>query len=107
MAGGTRRKVRDRDEARTLLDELADSGMDLRAFCRLKGLDGRSLQCWRTNLRRPTHAPVRLVELVPRAPHPTTTAPRYRVHLNNRMIEVDDAFRSDTLARLIDLVAAC
>ena len=105
MAAGARRKVHDRDDALALLDELADSDLDLRSFCRLKGVDGRSLQCWRTNLSRRS-PPVRLVELVPRAPLPTTTA-RYRIHRNECVIEVDDAFRSDTLTRLLDVLGAC
>ncbi len=107
MAAGARRKVRNRDDARALLEELADSGLELKVFCRRKGIDGRSLQCWRTNLsHRPPQPAVRLVELVARDARPAS-APRYRIHLNDRVIEVDDAFRSDTLARLLDVVDAC
>ena len=102
----TRRKVRSRGEAETLLDELDASGLALRAFCSERGLDGRSLQCWRLNLgRKPSQGRVvaspslRLVELaLPRA------QASYRVLVGEHTVEVDDAFREDTLARLLDVL---
>ncbi len=48
----TRRKVRDEQEARDLLDELRGSGLGMVEFCARAGVDGRSLNCWRFNLER-------------------------------------------------------
>jgi hypothetical protein len=104
----TRRKVRSRGEAEELLDELEESGLALRAFCSERGLDGRSLQCWRLNLGRKPSASVtvgppslRLVEFA----LPSARA-SYRVLVGEHAVEVDDAFREDTLARLLDVLEA-
>ena len=102
----TRRKVRSRGEAEVLLDELEASGLALRAFCSERGLDGRSLQCWRLNLgRKPSRAraatspSLRLVEFA----LPSARA-SYRVLVGEHAVEVDDAFREDTIARLLDVL---
>jgi hypothetical protein len=102
----TRRKVKSRGEAEVLLDELEASGLALRAFCSERGLDGRSLQCWRLNLgrnprpaRAAASATLRLVEFA----LPSTQA-SYRVLVGEHAVEVDDAFREDTLARLLDVL---
>ena len=103
----TRRKVRGRDDAEALLGELAASDMDFKAFCRCKGVDGRSLQWWRTHLASPrSEPPVRLAELVSKPPLRTQPV-HYRVHVADHVIEVDDAFRDETLARLIVVVSSC
>ena len=103
----TRRKVRSRGEAEVLLEELEASGLALRAFCSERSLDGRSLQCWRMNLGRkpPSQAvatavpSLRMVELS----LPPARA-SYRVLVGEHAVEVDDAFREDTLARLLDVL---
>ena len=102
----TRRKVRSRGEAEELLGELEASGLALRAFCSERGLDGRSLQCWRLNLgRKPsgrraaTTPSLRLVEFA----LPSSRA-SYRVLVGEHAVEVDDAFREDTLSRLLDVL---
>lgn len=66
------------EEAEALLDELAVSGMTVRAFAQGKGIDGRSLTAWLVNARRrrgeapaasrASPAPLRLVEVVPASP---------------------------------------
>ena len=102
MAG---RKVASRTEAEALLADWRAEGGDFKRFCRVRGLDGRSMQCWRMNLdRRSEPRPVRLLELtVPRPARP----PVYRVVVGRFTVEVGDDFHEDTLGRLLDLVAAC
>jgi len=103
----TRRKVRDRAEAVALLDGLSASGQSLAGFCRVRGIDGRSLNCWRYNVQDGTpRAPVglRLVELAAPVPLPPAV---YRVVLDGIEVEVDDQFCDDTLARLLAVVSAC
>jgi len=105
-----RRKVVDHNDAEELLDEWEGSGMEFRAFCARVGVDGRSLQCWRQNLGRrdPPAASPRLVELVRPViggePRPAAT---YRVVVGDIAVEVGDAFRDDTLARLLAVVVRC
>ncbi len=103
-----RRKARDRGEACSLLDEWSTSGLELRAFCRRRGIDGRSLHCWRLNLRdsfdEASPAPIRLVEVRPTRP---LRASHYQVTVGEVVIQVDDDFHDDTLARILRLAAAC
>ena len=101
-----RRKVRDEDDAHELLDEWEGSGLELRDFCQRRGIDGRSLHCWNLNLeaREAEPAPLRLVEVM--TPRPTCKA-AYRLSIGEVLIEVDDDFHDDTLARLIRVAAAC
>ena len=106
MVATTRRKVRSRGEALELLDELEASGQPLPTFCSSRGLDGRSLQCWRLNLGRGARPPqasssagLRLVEFELPAARAS-----YRVLVGEHAIELDDAFREDTLARLLDVM---
>jgi hypothetical protein len=105
-----RRKVVDYDDAQELLDDWEASGMDFRAFCARVGVDGRSLQCWRQNLGRreaPAAGP-RLVELVRPAPGgEIKAAATYRVVVGDIAVEVGDAFRDDTLTRLLAVVVRC
>ena len=119
----TRRKITSAEEAHRLLDELAASGEDATAFCRQAGIDGRSLNCWRLNLRRRKvdagdggTGPLRLVEVG--WPEPGAAvgvsgsracgeSGRYRVEVADAVVEVDDSFRDETLARLLAVVRAC
>lgn len=102
------RKVQDRREATDLLSELGASGESLSSFCRRRGVDGRSLQCWRTNLSRsgPREGGqgLRLVELT--LPRSQATS-RYRVHVGGATVEVEDDFQDSTLARLLAVVRSC
>jgi hypothetical protein len=101
-----RRKVADQVDAQKLLDEWTQSEVTFSAFCARRGVDGRSLRCWRMNLERSASAApvVQLVEL-------TTTAaparPSYRLHVGEITVEVDDAFSEHTLARLLRVVSSC
>ena len=106
MVATTRRKVMSRGEALELLGELDESGQALPEFCSERGLDGRSLQCWRLNLMKksqPTETPsprgLRLVEFALPAAQSS-----YRLLVGDITIEVDDAFREDTLSRLLDVM---
>ena len=110
----SRRKIGDQHEAEALLTELVRSGQDLVSFCRARGLDGRSLGCWRTNLRRRRPAPapgfahpatLRLFE-VAAAPSRPPSAASYRIRVGDIVVEVGDDFQDDTLRRLI-AVAGC
>lgn len=100
------RKVRDREDALELLDALDASGRSLSEYCRSRGIDGRSLNCWRRNLRRsrPAKEGLRLVEVAVSAPRQVA---RYRIAVDGIEIEVDDHFHDDTLARLLGVVLAC
>lgn len=105
-----RRKVVDQADAEWLLDAWDDSGLELPAFCSAQGVDGRSLQCWAMNLGRreqdPRLASLGVVELGigQRAPAPAAV---YRLVVGRVAVEVGDAFRDDTLARLLRVVSRC
>ncbi len=102
MAG---RKVVNQAEAEVLLAKWRAEAVDFRVFCRERGLDGRSLQCWRMNLtRRAGSRPVRLLELT--LPEPSKSRASYRVTVGDFTVEVGDDFREDTLGRLLGVFAA-
>lgn len=102
MSGSSRRKVRDAAEAAELLAAQADSGLSMSAWCAAEGIDGRSLSAYRSRLPA-----VRLLELaVPPASPPSAPAV-YRLVVADVVVELDDGFRADTLARLLDVVRAC
>jgi hypothetical protein len=105
-----RRKVRDGDDALELLRALSRSGLSRTEFCRRQGIDGRSLHCWELNLGRrhgqvASEAPaLRLLEVTVARPRPSVS---YRVHVGDLVVEVDDDFVDDTLARLVAVLATC
>jgi len=99
------RKIRDEAEARALLDELDHARVPLVDLCRARGLDARSLSCWRRNLQRRAPEPLRFVELVT-APAPPPAA-RYRLTVGDVAIELSDDFHPHTLARLLAAVRGC
>ena len=100
-----RRRVADQGDAERLLEEWQSGRQKFKDFCADRGVDGRSLRCWRINLDR-RHAPaVRLVEVTPRAA--TAVRSTYRVIVGEVTVELDDAFREDTLARLLEVVGRC
>ena len=99
------RKIRDEAEARALLDELDHARVPLVDLCRARGLDARSLACWRRNLQRRAPEPLRFVELVT-APAPPPAA-RYRLTVGDVAIELSDDFHPHTLARLLAAVRGC
>ena len=106
MAG---RKVEGRAHAQACLDAVAASGLSRRDWAVAHGIDGRSLHVWHRILTRKSAvaaAPLRFVELVPAT---TTSAPgaRYRLLVGPVIIEMDDGFSSEGLARLLKVVVAC
>lgn len=98
------RKIRDIQDARASLAAWEASSLALGVWAREQGIDGRSLHCWKLNLRGRTRAPARLVELVP-APRSMTA--RYTVRFDGIELELGDDFRDDTLGRLLQVLAPC
>lgn len=66
------------------------------------GIDGRSLRDWAGRLDR---APVRLVDVTPRAP--SAEGPGLRLWVEDVVVEVGDGFLPDTLARVLAVVRGC
>ena len=103
-----RRKVQNRTEAESLLAALRDSGQSLRQFCHERGIDARSLHCWRLNLSAPSKSTgsgssLRLVELVAAPGSPR----RYLVHGDGLTLEIGDDFDDASVGRLLALVRSC
>jgi hypothetical protein len=99
-----RRKINGEAEAAVLLKEWRAESVDFKVFCKERGIDGRSLHCWRMNFAKREPEPVRLLEIT--LPQEKVAA-SYRIHLGELTLEVDDAFRDDTLARLLAVVGRC
>lgn len=81
------------------------------AWAQVNGVDGRSLNCWRVNLRRrkapkPRALAPRLVELVP-APMPRATRSGYVLHVRGVELEVGDHFDEASLRRLVGVLKSC
>jgi hypothetical protein len=107
MAG---RKIKDAVDARACMRALtAARGVSRAKWAREHGIDGRSLNAWRINLRRraqPTRAPARLVELVA-APTIGAESVRFVVRCGALVVEVDPRFDDQALLRLLRVVASC
>lgn len=108
MAG---RKIRDEADALSCWAAAQRAGGDVGGWARAHGVDGRSLNAWRVNLglgarheRNAITARPQLVELVPK---PSSTGGRYVVRIADAAVELDDAFREDTLARIVRVLRAC
>jgi hypothetical protein len=100
------RKIRDREDALTCLEAMHSSAMGLTPWAHAHGVDARSLNCWRRNLRwRPDRG--QLVELVPTFASASRPVARYMVRVDGAEIELDDSFREETLVRLLGVVAGC
>jgi hypothetical protein len=101
------RKVRDARDAEACLAAAAASGRARARWAQDNGVDARSLNAWRLNLKRdrPSSA-MQVVELVARERLVTPPA-RYVVLCGDLGIEVDDRFDEDVLRRLIGVVASC
>ncbi len=102
-----RRKVRDEEEARHLLAQMMESGLELREFCKHEGIDGRSLHCWSRNLEARDPKPLTPLRLVEVVGHEPVRQAEYRVVLGDLVVEVDDNFREETLLRLLRAVTSC
>jgi len=118
-----RRKIRDEQDARACVEAAATAGMEVGAWARAHGVDGRSLNTWRLNLARrekPARSRIgssragassaepqrlRLVEVVP-APRGEVAA-RYVVRVGGVEVEVGDGFRDETLRRMVGVLRSC
>ncbi len=106
------RKIRDAQDAHDCLDAAKAAGLAPRDWARQHSVDARSLHMWRVLLARrasrdsaPPSSGPRLVELVP-AP-PSRPQPRYVLHVAGCVVELDDHFHEDSLARLVRVLRAC
>ncbi len=110
MARPKKRRVRDERDAWELLGDWRESDLELPEFCAQRGIDGRSLNCWRLNLgaQAPSQEEpdLRLVEVVGHQAAPTRRAV-YRLSVDDVVIELDDDFQEDTLVRLLRVAGAC
>lgn len=99
------RKIRNAEEARQYLDEVAASGQERAVWARSNGVNARSLNAWRLILARAERqVPTRWVELVAAERAPVA---RYVVRVGGVAVEVGDDFRDETLRRLLAVVASC
>lgn len=96
-----RRKVTE-GEAERLVSEWRTSKRALPDWCAARGIDGRSLRYW---VDRLDQAPVRLMDVTPRPP--SALGPGLRLLVEDVVVEVPDAFVSDTLARVLAVVRGC
>jgi transposase-like protein len=102
------RKVIDERDARACLAAAQATGQATADWAREHGVDGRSLNAWRINLAQRASTAVskpRLVELVP-MPSSATEA-RYVVRVADAEVEVTDAFREETLVRIVRALRSC
>ena len=106
-----RRKITEEPDALALIQAFEASGLPLPQFAKERGVDGRSLLCWIRNLERRSRraqdrAPtVRFVELVSTPPTPTPTT--YRLHLDEVVLELSDAFDDEMVRRLVRVLRRC
>ena len=103
-----RRKIRDAEEARTLLDRYEACGTSLAEFARMMGVDGRSLNAWRINLERTRRRDVdsvpEFIELVSTDAVGTSS---FQVQCGPFSVDVPPQFDAAGLARLLAVVATC
>lgn len=107
------RKVESQSEARRLLARVEGSGLPQKEWAQAHGVDGRSLNAWRTNLPRRKRgggrveapAPMQLVELVPAE----TSAPsaRYEARVGVASVEFGNDFETETLRRVVEVLRSC
>lgn len=100
------RKIRDRQDALACLEAMDASDLNLTSWARSHDVDARSLHCWRMNLGWQAGGQ-RIVELVPEPRPASLPVARYVFRVNGVELEVDDHFREDTLARLLQVIAPC
>lgn len=106
-----RRKIEDERDARACLKSAKAARLSPGQWAREHGVDGRSLNAWRINLARRGSTPSiakarsRLVELVPVSP--SRAEARYFVRVAETEIELTDAFREETLVRLVRALRSC
>lgn len=96
-----RRKVTS-EEAKGLVAEWRASKRALPSWCASRGIDGRSLRYWADRLHR---APLRVVDVTPRAP--ATGGAGLLLLVEDVVVEIGDDFVADTLARVLAVVRGC
>lgn len=109
MAG---RKVFNEFDAQRCLAAVRRSGAPLGAWARDHGIDGRSLNLWRTNLarrgqRRARPAPPQVVELVPVASRTGAARGPFIIRVASAELEVGADFDDESLRRLVRLLKSC
>lgn len=110
MAG---RRIEGESDARACLAAARASRQTLAEWCQRSGVDGRSLNAWRMNLKRGTAVELgagrpRLVELVVVAPSaPAADSGRLTVRCGPFVVEADAAFDEALLVRVLGVLARC
>ena len=115
------RKIEDERDAVRCLRAAERKGINVGAWARAHGIDGRSLHAWKTNIARrgTTAPPVRrrkapprasaaghaLVELVPASA--VSGAGRYALVLGSARVEFGDDVSVATLRRVFEVLRSC
>ncbi len=115
-----RRKIASESEARRCLSAVERSGLSIKEWARARGIDGRSLHAWKMNLERCSPpvgrsrsarattpsglSTMHLVELVPTA---SAASSRYVLRVGSASLEFDDAFTTDSLRRVVEVLRSC
>jgi transposase-like protein len=99
------RKIRDEEDAKNCLQQIADSGLSTSAWCRENGIHPTSIYWWSQKLARQVHTiSPRMVEVtLPKK----QGSPRYRLQVGDVGLVVGDGFDSATLKRLIQVLRSC
>jgi hypothetical protein len=103
------RKIKDEADAVACLEAARRSRCETTEWAREHDVDARSLNAWKANMarrgtkRRPSSAPVALVELVPVA----RSQARYALDVGGVRFEFDDHFEVETLQRVVRALRAC
>jgi transposase-like protein len=94
-----RRRVRDAEDARRLVEQWADSGLSMAAWCAQNGIVRQSLQWWRGPGAGSASAVMRVAEVVLPSP-----PPEYRIVLTNGREVIVGDFAPDVLSDLLAVV---
>lgn len=105
------RRIINEEDARRCLAAAKSFRGGVAAWAQVNGVDGRSLNCWRVNLRRrkapqPRALAPRLVELVP-ASMARAARIGYVLHIRGVELEVGNHFDEVSLRRLVRLLKSC
>jgi hypothetical protein len=108
MAG---RKVRNEQDARRCLTAVKASGRELGDWAREHGVDGRSLNLWRVNLKRRgvfrARTSPRLVELVVARPAVVVPQAPFVLRVGGVELELGEQFDEASLRRLVGVLKSC
>lgn len=108
MAG---RKVFNEQDARRCLAAVNRSRSELATWAQEHGVDGRSLNLWRVNLKRRgvvrRRAAPRLVEVVVAQTPVVPLAASFVLRIGGVELEVGSAFDESALRRLVGVLKAC